>query len=194
VIPVQIYRRTSIIWTIFTTLIGVMAFLALVMALSLLEPSLHNPYFTSLVTLLQDNFLYLLIVFLLLVTGQVFDRFTFPFNLPGPLFNAIAGVFLVLVMFNVFTWVDSISGSHFFPNLEVLRILLYFLVFLIVFIGGYFKVFGDLLTYSRQLERKKEAAPASPDVKSWDDIGNEFRQLVYDLLHRMREEIRHPPK
>jgi hypothetical protein len=193
-LAVLLYRRRSIIWTLFTTLIGVMAFLALVMALSLLEPSLHNPYFSSLVILLQDNFLYLLIVFLLLMTGQVFDRFTFPFNLPGPLFNAIASVFLVLVMFNVFTWVDSLSGSHFFPNLEVLRILLYFLVFLIVFIGGYFKVFGDLLTYSRHVERTKEAAPASPDAKSWDDIGNEFRELVYDLIHRMRDEIRRPLK
>lgn len=192
--PMQVYRRRSIIWSVFAILIGVLAFLTLVMVLSFLEPSLHNPFFSSLVILLQHNFLYLLIVFLLLMTGQIFDRFTFPFNLPAPLFHAIASVFLVLVMFNVFAWVDSLSGSNFFPSLEVLEILLYFLVFLIVLIGGYFKIFGDLLTYSRDVERKGEAAPVSPDVKTWDTIGNEFRQLIYDLFHRMREEIRHPPK
>jgi len=49
-----------------------------------------------------------------------------------------------------------------------------------VLIGGYFKIFGDLLTYSRDVERKGEAAPVSPDVKTWDTIGNEFRQLIYD--------------
>jgi hypothetical protein len=76
----------------------------------------------------------------------------------------------------------------------VLQILLYFLVFLIVLIGGYFKIFGDLLRYSRDEERKGMAAPVSPDVKTWDAIGNEFRQLVYDLFHRLRDEIRHPPK
>jgi hypothetical protein len=72
--------------------------------------------------------------------------------------------------------------------------MLYFLVFLIVLIGGYFKIFGDLLTHSRDVERKGEADQVPPDVKTWDAIGNEFRQLIYDLFHRMREEIRHPPK
>ncbi len=187
-------RRRSLVWSVFAILLGVLAFLTLVMVLSFLEPSINNLFFSSLVTLLQDNFIYLLIEVLLLMTGQIFDRFTFPFNLPAPLLNAIASVFLVLVMFNIFAWVDSLSGSNFFPNLEVLQIMLYFLVFLIVLIGGYFKIFGDLLTYSRDVERKGEAAPVSPDVKTWDAIGNEFRQLVYDLFHRMREEIRHPPK
>ncbi|MDD1651881.1 MAG: hypothetical protein LUO86_02465 [Methanomicrobiales archaeon] len=187
-------RRRSLVWSVFAILVGVLAFLTLVMVLSFLEPTLHNPFYTSLVTLLQENFVYLLIVFLLLMTGQIFDRFSFPFNLPAPLFHAIASVFLVLVMFNVFAWVDSLSGSNFFPNLEVLQIMLYFLVFLIVLIGGYFRIFGDLLTYSRDVERRGEAAPVPADVKTWDAIGTEFRQLIYDLVHRMREEIRHPPK
>ena len=187
-------RRRSLVWSVFAILVGVLAFLTLVMVLSFLEPTLHNPFYTSLVTLLQENFVYLLIVFLLLMTGQIFDRFSFPFNLPAPLFHAIASVFLVLVMFNVFAWVDSLSGSNFFPNLEVLQIMLYFLVFLIVLIGGYFRIFGDLLTYSRDVERRGEAAPVPADVKTWGAIGTEFRQLIYDLFHRMREEIRHPPK
>jgi hypothetical protein len=186
--------RKSIIWSVFSLLIGVVAFLALVTALTLLEPSLQNPHFSSLVRLLQDNFLYLLIVFLLLMTGHIFDRFTFPFNLPAPLFNAIASVFLVLIMFNIFVWVDVLIGTNIFPRFEVLRILIYLLAFLIVFTGGYFKIFGDLLQQSRQLERKREAPTQSPDIKSWDDIGNEFRQMIYDLIHRLRDEIRHPPR
>jgi len=186
-------RRRSIIWTVFSTLIGIMVFLALVFILSQVAPTLPTPNY-PLVILLQENLPYLLVIFLLMMTGEIFDRFAFPFNLPAPLFHAIASVFLVLVMFNVFIWVDIITQSNLFPNLEVLRILLYFLVFLIVFIGGYFKIFGDLLTYSRDAERKGEAVPVSSDVKSWDDIGNEFRELVYDLFHRIRQEIRQPPK
>ncbi|MDD1653055.1 MAG: dolichyl-diphosphooligosaccharide--protein glycosyltransferase subunit 2 [Methanomicrobiales archaeon] len=170
-----------------------MAFLLLVFLLSQVAPTAPTPSY-PLVVLLQENLPYLFVILLLMMTGAIFDRFTFPFNLPAPLFHAIASVFLVLVMFNVFIWVDIITRSNFFPNMEVLRILLYFLVFLIVFIGGYFKIFGDLLTYSREAERRKVAIPVSPDVKTWDDIGNEFRELVYDLFHRMRDEIRHPPK
>ena len=61
---------------------------------------------------------------------------------------------------------------------------------LIVFTGGYFKIFGDLLRVGRQRELQGEPAGASPDAKTWNDIGNEFRQLVFDVLQRMREEIR----
>jgi len=43
---------------------------------------------------------------------------------------------------------------------------------------------------ARQRELRAEPAAGSPDTKTWDDIGNEFRQLVFDVLQRMREEIR----
>ena len=185
----RFWRRRSIIWTVFSTFLGIFAFYVLLAALNAFVPS-GNGILRGLVTLLADNFPYFIVIALVLMTGEVFDRFSFPLNLPAPLFHALASVFLVLVIFNVFEFLDTITRAGIYRNLEILRILLSILIFLIVFTGGYFKIFGDLLRVGRQRELQGEPADASPDAKTWNDIGNEFRQLVFDVLQRMREEIR----
>jgi hypothetical protein len=185
----RFWRRRSIIWTVFSTFLGIFAFYVLLAVLNAFVPS-GNSVLRSLVTLLADNFPYFIVIALILMTGEIFDRFSFPLNLPAPLFHALASVFLVLFIFNVFEFLDAITHAGIYRNLEKLPILLSILIFLIVFTGGYFKIFGDLLRVGRQRELQGEPAGASPDVKTWNDIGNEFRQLVFDVLQRMREEIR----
>ncbi len=182
-------RRRSIIWTVFSTFLGIFAFYVLLTALNAFVPP-GNSILRDLVILLADNFPYFIVIALILMTGEIFDRFSFPLNLPAPLFHALASVFLVLFIFNVFEFLDAITRAGIYRNLEILRILLSILIFLIVFTGGYFKIFGDLLRVGRQRALQGEPAGASPDAKTWNDIGNEFRQLIFDVLQRMREEIR----
>ncbi|MDD1661865.1 MAG: hypothetical protein LUO97_03235 [Methanomicrobiales archaeon] len=185
----RFWRRRSIIWTVFSTFVGIFAFYILLAVLNALVPP-GTGLIRGFVTLLNDNFPYLLVIALILMIGQIFDRFSFPLNLPAPLFHALASVFLVIFFFNFFEFIDSAIGAGIYRNLEILRILLSILIFLIVFTGGYFKIFGDLLRVGRERQLTGEPAGASPDVKTWNDIGNEFRQLVFDILQRMREEIR----
>ena len=187
--PVRFWRRRSIIWTVFSTFLGIFLFGLLLAALNVLVPP-ESGVLHAFVILLNNNFPLFVVIALLLMTGQIFDRFTFPLNLPAPLFHALASVFLVLFFFNIFEFVDIITGAGIYHNLEILRILLSILIFLIVFTGGYFKIFGDLLHTGRQRELQGEFPSAAAGVKTWDDIGNEFRQLVFDVLQRMREELR----
>ena len=185
----RFWRRRSIIWTVFSTFIGIFAFLVLLAALNYFIPS-GNGILRGLVGLLNNNLPYFIVIVLVLMTGEIFDRFSFPLNLPAPLFQALASVFLVIFVFNVFEFLDTITQAGIYRNLEILRILLSILIFLIVFTGGYFKIFGDLLRVGRQRELQGELPAESPDVKTWEDIGNEFRQLVFDIIQRMRDEIR----
>jgi hypothetical protein len=185
----RLWRRRSIIWTVFSTFLGIIAFYVLLAALNVFVPP-GNGILRGLVTLLADNFPYFIVIALILMTGEIFDRFSFPLNLPAPLFHALASVFLVLFIFNIFEFLDAITRADIYRNLEILRILLSILIFLIVFTGGYFKIFGDLLRVGRQRELQGEPAGVSPDVKTWNDIGNEFRQLVFDVIQRMRDELR----
>jgi hypothetical protein len=184
----RFWKRRSIIWTVFSTFLGIFAFYVLLAVLNAFVPS-GNDILRGLVILLADNFPYFVVIALILATGEIFDRFSFPLNLPAPLFHALASVFLVLLVFNVFEFIDTITHAGIYRNLEILRILLSILIFLIVFTGGYFKIFGDLLRVGRQRELQGEPA-ASPDAKTWNDIGNEFRQLVFDVIQRMRDELR----
>jgi hypothetical protein len=185
----RFWRRRSIIWAVFSTIIGIFAFYLLLAALNAFVPP-GNEVLHGLVVLLNNNLPFFIVIALILMTGEIFDRFTFPLNLPAPLFHALASVFLVLLIFNIFEFLDAITHAGIYRNLEVLRILLSVLIFLIVFTGGYFKIFGDLLVMGRQRELRGKPPAASPDVKTWNDIGNEFRQLVFDVLRRMREELR----
>ena len=186
----RFFRRRSIIWTVFSTFIGIFAFLVLLAALNYFITPEHV-ILRGLVTLLNDNLPYFIVIALLLMTGEIFDHFTFPLNLPAPLFHALASVFLVLLVFNVFQFLDAITRAGIYGKLEILRILLSILIFLIVFTGGYFRIFGDLLTMGRQRDLQADLqATLAPGVKTWNDIGNEFRQLIFDVLQRMREELR----
>jgi len=189
VLPTRFWRRRSIIWTVLSTIFGIVLFYILLAALNIFVPSDHA-VIHGLVVLLSSNLPLFIVIALILMTGEIFDRFTFPLNLPAPLFHALASVFLVLFIFNIFEFLDAITGAGIYRNLEILRILLSILIFLIVFTGGYFKIFGDLLITGRQRDLQGEPQAAPPDVKTWDDIGNEFRQLVFDILRRMREELR----
>jgi hypothetical protein len=188
--PNRFWRRRSIIWTVFSTFVTILALFVLLAILDFSFSSTGNVIIRELVSLLKGDFYLLIVIALVLMTGEIFNRFSFPLNLPAPLFHALASVFLIIFIFDVFKYLDHITGANIYQNLEILRILLSILIFLIVFTGGYFKIFGDLLVTGRQRELRGEPPVISPDVKTWDDIGDEFRQLVFDVLRRMREELR----
>jgi hypothetical protein len=188
--PNRFWRRRSIIWTVFSTFVTILALFVLLAILDFSFSSLGNVIIRNLISLLKGDFYLLIVIALVLMTGEIFNRFSFPLNLPAPLFHALASVFLIIFIFDVFKYLDNITGANIYQNLEILRILLSILIFLIVFTGGYFKIFGDLLVTGRQRELQGEPPALSPDAKTWDDIGDEFRQLVFDVLRRMREELR----
>jgi hypothetical protein len=39
-------------------------------------------------------------------------------------------------------------------------------------------------------ETSNETEQRGPDVKSWEEIGAEFRMMLYDIVHRFRQEIK----
>ncbi len=41
-----------------------------------------------------------------------------------------------------------------------------------------------------QGERYESAAQPTSDARSWEEIGEEFRVMMYDIFHRIREDIR----
>ena len=49
---------------------------------------------------------------------------------------------------------------------------------------------GDTGAKVVHLETIEEAEQPVSDVKSWEEIGAEFRMMLYDILHRFRQEIK----
>jgi hypothetical protein len=76
------------------------------------------------------------------------------------------------------------------------------LVFLIVLVSGYYVIFRQLSEQAKtdgedgsdtllvHGERFDSAAQPASDARSWEEIGGEFRVMLYDIVHRIREDIR----
>jgi hypothetical protein len=78
------------------------------------------------------------------------------------------------------------------------------LVFLIVLASGYFEIMrqlwwmpklddeeDDLIVHqAKAVNSDSPASDTLSDAKSWEEIGIEFRLMLYDLMHRFRQEIK----
>ena len=76
------------------------------------------------------------------------------------------------------------------------------LIFLIVLVSGYYAVLRQLwwqpkpkgeegydTVVVRDENPYQSSAPVT-DAKSWEEIGIEFRLMLFDIIHRFREDIR----
>jgi hypothetical protein len=173
---------------------GIILFLVLLVVLLLLVPAIDNQTFTRFVEFLLDNAGLIVFLSLLFMIGEIFTTFIFPLNLPAPLFNAIGSVFLITFLFRIFAFVEELYGLGIFAALSLIELVVYPLVFILVLIAGYFEIFSGLARHDDRGERSPEnrstTVPSDRSGgKTWDEIGNEFRQMVYDIIHRFREEI-----
>jgi hypothetical protein len=159
-----------------------------------------NPLYHSGVDFLNVNFWLLLLIGIIIFVADIFGAFTFPLNLPAPVIRAIGSVFIIAFVLRVFEWVDSTTGNNIYHYFWLLSFVIVPIVFIIVLLAGYYEIICDLWAKARIREKSDvvfageagsaTSPPAASTPKSWEDIGAELRLMLYDLLHRFREEIR----
>jgi len=153
------------------------------------------------VAFLNDNFWLLLLIAIILFIGAIFAAFPFPLNLPAPIIRAFGSVFVIMFVLRVCEWIDTVAGASLYPMLWFLSFIIVPVVFLLVLAGGYFRILRRLWLQPRAGEEADgrgvhEARPAGErerpvaDAKSWEEIGAEFRMMLYDIIHRFRQEIK----
>jgi hypothetical protein len=182
-------------------MIGIIGFLIVVVLANILTYYTSDTLYHSGVGFINENFWLLLLIAIILFVGAIFGAFPFPLNLPAPIVKAIGSVFCIAFFLRVFQWVDSVATTNLYPMFWFLSFLLVPLVFLLVLATGYFEIMRQLC-WKPPLDRKEDDqvvheshAEVSPDerlndVKSWEEIGVEFRLTIYDILHRFRQEIK----
>lgn len=152
--------------------------------------------------LLFSNFWLLLFILVILFVADIFGTFTFPLNLPAPIIRAFGSAFCIAFILIVFQWVDDNYGTTVSEFFWLIPSVVVPLVFLIVLVSGYYVIFRQLSEQAKtdgedgsdtlmvHGERYDSAAPAASDARSWEEIGGEFRVMLYDIVHRIREDIR----
>lgn len=178
----------SIPWIILLRLFGLVFFLILVYIANHLAFFTENPLNFQIIQFLNNNIWLIIVMSIIFLFGEVFNALVFPFNLAAPLFNASASVLLVTFLFRIFTLIDILLNEHIFQIFNRIAFLVYPLVFVIVLIGGYITILARL----SQSDEDGTGQGHNGNTKkklSWEDVGDEFKQTIFDLLTLMRRSI-----
>jgi hypothetical protein len=181
-------------------MIGIICFLIVVVLANILTYYVSSPVYHSGVNFINGNFWLLLLIAVILLVADLFGAFPFPLNLPAPIIRAFGSVFCIAFILSVFQWVDQYFGTNLYQFFWVLAFLVVPLVFLIVLATGYFEIMrrlwwqpnldtdtGTMVVHQEIFEETEQ--PVS-DTKSWEEISAEFRMMLYDIIHRFRQEIK----
>jgi hypothetical protein len=188
------WKDKSATQVLISGLIGIIFFLIMLIILNYIAVHISWPVFSGFVDLLYANAVLIIIFSVLFMFGNIFATFVFPFNLPFPIFNAVASVLLVSFIIRIMGFFNSFYALGIGSSLEIVRLILYPLTFVVVLIAGYISIFSkpqegnsDECSLSpAQINENEEQMRRSP---SWEEIGNEFRQAVFDFFHRIRDEL-----
>jgi hypothetical protein len=194
------YQNKSLGWVFVSRMIGIICFLIFVVLANILTYYVANPIYHSGVNFINGNFWLLLLISVIMLVADTFGAFPFPLNLPAPIIRAFGSVFCIAFVLSVFQWVDQNFGTTLYQFFWVLAFLVVPLVFLIVLASGYFEIMrrlwwqpnldGETGSTVIHQEIGKEAEQPVSDAKSWEEISTEFRMMLYDIIHRFRQEIK----
>lgn len=179
-------------------MIGIICFLIVIVLVNILTYSVSSPIFQSGVNLINENFWLLVLVAIILFVADIFEAFSFPLNLPAPIVKAAGCVFCIAFILHVFQWVDSIAFTNLYQTFWLISFLVVPLVFLIVLVGGYFEILRQLSWQPKvgsQMDSQVVRQGPEPekdqlaDAKSWEEIGAEFRIMLFDIIPGFRQEV-----
>ncbi|MFY9749954.1 MAG: hypothetical protein WAK75_04480 [Methanoregula sp.] len=191
-------KQHSLGWVFVSRMIGIICFLIVVVLANILTFYVSNPLYHAGVDFLNLNFWLLILIGIIIFIADIFGALPFPMNLPAPIIKAIGSVFIIAFVLRVFEWVDSATGNNIYHYFWLLSFVIVPVVFIIVLLAGYYEIICDLWAKAKirdESDTVVHASASNPAVsvsspKSWDDVGAELRMMLYDIIHRFRDEIK----
>jgi len=182
------YRSIPII--VLKRLFGLILFLVLLYVANHLAFFTENPLNYQIIQFLNSNIWLIIVMSIAFLFGEVFNALIFPFNLPAPLFNASASVLLVAFLFRIFSLIDIILDEQILLIFNRIAFIVYPLVFMVVLIGGYIAILVKLSkTDEGESLQGKKYKEKTREKLTWENVGDEFKQTIFDLLTLMRQSI-----
>jgi hypothetical protein len=195
-------RNKPLSWIFVSRMMLIICFLIVVVLANILLFYVSNPVYQSGVMFLNINFWLVILIAVIFLAADLFGAFTFPLNLPAPIIRAFGSVFCIAFILLLFQWMDSIYGTSLYQFFWLTSFILVPIVFLIVLVSGYYEIMRKLWR-----QPKPEQDPVSDTVvfheetpgplpqntstaKSWEEVGLEFRMMLFDIFHRFRNDIR----
>jgi hypothetical protein len=198
------FQKKPLSWIFVSRMMTIICFL-IVMVLAKILATVTTPegiFQNAANGILFSNFWLLLFILIILFVADIFGTFAFPLNLPAPIIRAFGSAFCIAFILIVFQWVDNTYGTTVSQFFWLIPSLIVPLVFLIVLVTGYYVIFRQLSepqttesqdgsdTILVNGERYVSVLQTGSDARSWEEIGAEFRVMLYDIFHRIRQDLR----
>lgn len=178
-------KKKSPYTVVVSRLIGLIFCLIALIVMRLIANHIHSPLLTAFTDFLFANLVLIIVLSVLFMIAEVFETFSYPYNLPFPAINAFASALLVLFLIRLLEFLDVYFTLGISSAIAILELILYPLVFIIVIVTGYLSIFSPPSAATPDAEM----APGGKHA-SWEEVGGEFRQMLYDFFSRLREEIK----
>ncbi len=169
-------------------LIGLILCLVFLIVMRMIANHYQSPLLTGFVDFLYANLVLIIALSVLFMAGEVFETFSYPYNLPFPAFNAFASVLLVLFLIRMLEFFEIYFTLSISSAIAILQWILFPLIFIVVIVTGYLSIFKKPPEETPDTGSPQPAPAGKP--ASWEDVGGEFRQMLYDFFSRIREEIK----
>jgi len=186
------HHRRSIPGIIFSAFFGLLVFFLIVLGFNYAAANTGIEIIDFMADFLNQNMLLIVLMSLLFLAADLLRAMIFPLNLPSPFFSAAACVFLVEFLMRIFGLAERLAGEAIFDAFRPLVPLIYFLVFFAVLIGGYISIFSELFNVcnGNRKDEKIEKKEGPFDDHSWEDVGKEFRNMMYEAFHNAKEDMK----
>jgi len=184
-------RERSIPKIIISHLAGILLFLVLIILLNGFVTT-DNMMVKDIIMFLNSNIALIIILSIIFMIADIIYALMIPLSLPAPLFSAIGSMLVVMFIYRILGLIDVILNTDMLSALIWTRWLFYPVVFIVVLITGFISIF------LRPVMRIGETRPRREKIiditmkkkKSWNDVGDEFKEMLYDLLHSWRKSIK----
>lgn len=138
-------ERKSVIDIMISRLFGIFCFLIVLFILDYAKLYVDSELYRASIYFLKENTSLIIFMGVIYTAGEVFSALIFPLNLPAPIINAVASVFLADFIFKMLDFVGDITNEDTFRVFSSYTGYVFPLIFVIILIGGYMIIFSRLI-------------------------------------------------
>jgi hypothetical protein len=178
-------HKKSVLGIILSKIIGLVLFVLIVWLANFLIPFIHSALYEEIVSFVNTNIWFMIVMSIIFSIGEIFFELPFPINLPAPLFTSVASIFLVTFIGRIFGLAESLANVDITGAFTIFSFIIYPVVFFAVFIGGYITIFVELFSGNAHSEKHTKAREGKR-ARTWGDVGEEFKNAVFDFFAMMR--------
>jgi len=181
-------KKKSVLGVVLTNIGGLLLFFVVLALANIFLSGISNEVFRNALDFINKNLGLIILFSIFFFFAELCYIFILPFNLPYPIFNAMAGFLLVIFIFRIFSMIEKVSDVNLFPLINFKFIVATF-VFFIVLIVGYVRIFTPKRKVVRE-KKTKEKKKKSKDKTEWQDVSEEFRLMLLDIITRIRSSFK----